>query len=381
MQEMTNSPALSTQNDYNLCHAESADAHRQKDRVLFVTTIEFRSPFNGGTVYSKGIYEALCANHEVDVVVLSNERFFKNDKIHKIVTFLKGVISSTPVNVIYHSGCSRVLQQDLSIYRHVFVDHLEAVLWVQKQKAKYILIAHNIEYKLANDKLRNPVLRQVFDLQKRLERYERNSFAQAAGVICISATEKDVIAQVNPRVSQLRPAFSETNIRYSHSEIPRFGFIGPASWLPNYRTVQSLIKDVFTRVRPPFQFVLAGSGWEAASLDFPAQTKHLGFVKDINEFWSNIDLLVAPIQQGAGVNIKICEALHHGVNVVSNSESIAAIFGNAPAPSNLWVADNPTEIAEVLNDIDMPFVRNPCDDFSQAALRLQLNQFLDDLDG
>lgn len=349
------------------------------DRVLFVTTIGFRPPFNGGTTYSNALFEALRANYDVDVIVLKDERRFTQEMIHKAATFQKALTSPIPLNVIYHSGKCKASRHDLSVYSYIIVDHIEAALWIQRHQCRHILIAHNLESRLVGDKLRNPFLRRIFDLRNRLERYELSSYSTAAGIICISATERDVIAHSNPQVVQLLPAFAAPLSTYTNSDILRFGFIGPSSWPPNYRTVETLARDVLPNVNRTFEFVLAGTGWQCMSQVLPERTLKLGFVKDLDKFWSGIDILLAPTQQGAGVNVKICEALHHGINVITNTESAIAIFGDAPMPKNLQVANNPEDLAALLDEIEVPTKRVSCPAFSQTVLRNDLQSFLESL--
>ena len=350
-----------------------------KKRILFVTTIEFRPPFNGGTSYTNCIYESLTSLYDVEVVILQQQRKFRLEWVHGLVAVTKALITSVPLNVIYHSGCSRKSVHDLGDYHHIVIDHLESILWAVDTGYPYFLIAHNIESKLANDKLQNSFIRCIFNLKRRLEKYEVKVFTAAAGVICISFSEQELIKKVNDRTVQLLPAFNSVEYHCLASNIPRFGFLGPASWNPNLRTVRMLTNKVFPYIDQRFEFVLAGSGWDSQEIKSPKEFRQLGFVKDISEFWGSIDVLIAPTQHGAGVNIKICEALHYGVPVITNKESALAIFGEKPAPPNVLVAESPDDLISLMNTFKIPVIKKPSLEFTKVHMQSVLCGFLENL--
>ena len=349
-------------------------------KVLFLTTIEFRLPFNGGTVYSHCLYQALQAVAQVEVCVLRGVRRFEADKLHKLACLLRGLVSPVPLNVLYHSGFSSQAPPSATAYDLVVVDHIESYETVRATGVPCVLIAHNLEYRLAADKIQSGAISRLFSLRKRLEAYERQAFSEVAGVICISATELDIVRELNPRCVQLLPAFSGRPVASSHSDVLRLGFLGPAHWMSNWRTVDMLVKEVLPHLSRPFEFVLAGSGWAESGITFPPETRQLGFVEHTDDFWQAIDLLVAPTQQGAGVNIKICEAMYAGRNVVTNTSSTEAIFGSKPLPDTLVAVDTNADLRSFLETFSIPETIPSQQLFTQDVLVERMRAFLESLD-
>ena len=303
-------------------------------------------------MYSHGIHNCLTEKFNVDVLILKEHRIFHNLLLHRTASMIRGLFSRVPLNVIFHSAGIRKLNLTQGDYRYIVVDHIEALGAIEGVDTPYILIAQNLEYRLSNDKLQSRLVRSFFQLTNRLRSYEHSGFANAKGVICISATEATEISKFTDYVVQLLPSFPTKELATAKSDKIRFGFIGPASWQPNARTVQKLASAIFPGVDRDIEFVLAGAGWESVNFKLPKNTRLLGFVEDTKEFWENVDFLLAPTEQGAGVNVKICEALHYGVAVITNTKSAKAIFGENSIPDSVIIADTDKELQACLNHIE-----------------------------
>ncbi|MBL4871951.1 MAG: glycosyltransferase [Rhodobacteraceae bacterium] len=295
--------------------------------------------------------------------------------MHKFLTSIRGLVSRTPLNVIFHSAGIRNINLTQTNYKYIIVDHIEALGAINGIDTPYVLIAHNLEYTLSKDKIRNRFVHSVFQLSDRLKRYEHNGFANAKGVICISASEAVEISIFSDSVMQILPSFPDKEIIKVNCEKIRFGFMGPANWLPNARTVKMLISTVFPNVGRDFDFILAGAGWETHDFSHTKKIRLLGFVEDTREFWENVDILLAPTDQGAGVNVKICEALHYGVTVITNTRSADAIFGENPLPDNVLIADTNQELRELLDRIKLPEVKRDNGKYSQKYMGEKLVDF------
>jgi glycosyltransferase involved in cell wall biosynthesis len=353
---------------------------RRIKRIMFLTTIEFRQPFNGGTSYSFSLFQAMQRIADVDVCILREMRKFRSEILHSGASLLTALNSDVPLNVIYHSGLLCRTMPDMHSYDLVVADHIEAYEAVRKVSVPCVVVAHNLEFRLASDKLKSGAIASLVQLHARLERYEFAAFRQAAGVICISASERQIVKKMNSRTVQLLPAFAPASKRPPRETRQlRLGFLGPASWAPNRRTIALLVEGVLPHLSRPVELVIAGKGWEDSGIPFTPGISLMGFVKNLASFWHNIDMLIAPTQQGAGVNIKICEALHNGVPVLTNTASATAIFGEGPLPANVMLADTNTALVEVLERLSLPEESIQSDLFTQITLQNRLRRFLNSL--
>lgn len=76
-----------------------------------------------------------------------------------------------------------------------------------------------------------------------------------------------------------------------------------------------------------------------------AKVKLAGFVPDIGSFYASIDVIVVPISVGTGMNIKMIEALRHGVPVLSTAAGAKGV----PTTHSLHLHRDVTSMAETLN--------------------------------
>lgn len=104
-----------------------------------------------------------------------------------------------------------------------------------------------------------------------------------------------------------------------------FGFIGKLSYGPNYKGLIHFINFVwnsFIENNSEAELLIAGSG------EIPNQLREvinssknidlIGFVETPELFWDNISVLVVPVAEGGGSNIKIAEAFIHGKKVIAH---------------------------------------------------------------
>ena len=118
------------------------------------------------------------------------------------------------------------------------------------------------------------------------------------------------------------------NIKPVENKKITFGFIGKLSYRPNYKGLVDFIHNVWNPLikrGSKETFVIAGSGEMHPELkraiSDSSNILFLGFVENAKEFWNKIDVLVVPINEGGGTNIKIAEAFMYGKKVIASSFS------------------------------------------------------------
>ncbi|HSM13231.1 MAG TPA: glycosyltransferase family 4 protein, partial [Thermoanaerobaculia bacterium] len=136
--------------------------------------------------------------------------------------------------------------------------------------------------------------------------------------------------------------------------VPVFLFFGNFIHPPNRQAARVLAEEVAPRVHeqlPASRFVIAGSDPPAELL--AREGRHglhvAGFVPDLTELTATSTAVLAPIFQGAGMRVKLLEAMAAGCPVVSTSLGLSGIGGES---GRTWLA------AESV------------DEFVDAALRL-----------
>lgn len=129
-------------------------------------------------------------------------------------------------------------------------------------------------------------------------------------------------------------------------------FIGIMSYQPNYNGVDYFIDNVWKHVieeNPSAKFLIAGKG---LPLEFKQKwmrvpnVEILGFVEDLNEFYSQGNIVVCPIYQGAGSNIKVIEAMSIGKACVLSEYSTRGFEDIIRNGQNAYIVSSTAEYAE-----------------------------------
>lgn len=104
-------------------------------------------------------------------------------------------------------------------------------------------------------------------------------------------------------------------------------FFGAMSRKENYLSAIWFIKNVFPYIRDKStKFIVIGGNPNPELLKYQSdRIKILGFVEDVSQYLSAALCLVAPLVLGAGIKIKILEALSSGVPVLTNNIGIEGI--------------------------------------------------------
>jgi hypothetical protein len=99
-------------------------------------------------------------------------------------------------------------------------------------------------------------------------------------------------------------------------------FIGDCTWRPNREAAEWIAKHLAPALgmwNREVQVTLAGHGTEGLTAGFAGGSiKGLGYVEDLTSLYQSSFSVLAPIQTGSGVNIKVLDALRHGVPVIGS---------------------------------------------------------------
>ena len=105
----------------------------------------------------------------------------------------------------------------------------------------------------------------------------------------------------------------------------------------------------------PLDFVIAGSGNLPVKIQNIISAKSniifLGYIDEVENFWNEIDILVVPIDFGAGSNIKIAEGLMYGKKIIATKFATKG-FENFVEKKLIEIANNQFEwITRIKNNI------------------------------
>ena len=152
-------------------------------------------------------------------------------------------------------------------------------------------------------------------------------------------------------------------IPFERKSIFKFGsknifFIGLLSWWPNHDAMMWFYKKIFPKIKKKIlgvKFFVVGVNPSPEIQKIGRQDQSVvvaGHVKDVLPYFKKAGVFVAPIRAGAGVRVKILEALSLGLPIVSTR--MAAMGIKLEDQKNIFLVDTEEEfvkrVVEILSD-------------------------------
>jgi len=192
-----------------------------------------------------------------------------------------------------------------------------------------ILVAPGVDSLVYRDQLDRSgmavrvLLRDLMREPHKHRRFEEEVLSHVDGCIAISEETREGLAASAGRSLPglvVPPLFSGgTRRRPPPRPGTRLGFLGKFSWWPNREAIEWFLKAVWpAAAREDVSLHVFGEGSEAYGRRAQGVFGH-GYVPDAASAWEGIDVFVNPMRSSTGVNVKACEAIHHGLPVVSSS--------------------------------------------------------------
>jgi len=128
----------------------------------------------------------------------------------------------------------------------------------------------------------------------------------------------------------------------------RVGFLGTFRADFNRDALEYLLQEIWPELRwcvSDASLVIAGNGYGDALKPAVERAggRWLGFVQNLGTFFGEIDVLLVPLRFGAGVRIRILEALAAGVPIVATPVALAGL--NARPEEHLLLGADGAELA------------------------------------
>ena len=281
---------------------------------------------------------------------------------------------SYSISRFYAHHHAMVIKQALSRRRYdvVQLESLYTTPYIEtiRRHAPNALISlrsHNHEYQVQEERWKamgNP-LRRMFlrHMTNNLIRYEKEVLDKVDVVVAISDNEADGYRKwgysgpmhvasygIDSTAAEKQPLLSlrdDSPVRLFH--------VGAMDWKPNEEGIDWFIKSVWPTLlsrHPHIEFHLAGKGLAPSRYGDVQGVINHGEVPDSDAFAAERDLLVVPLLRGAGIRVKIVQALAKGIPVATTTKGVQGLgLGNGDGIA--W--DSPDSLADCISDI----VRQP----------------------
>ena len=182
---------------------------------------------------------------------------------------------------------------------------------------------------------------------RRLEQKEAQVFSQVSTSLVANFAEVEDSFMYFPNIPTF---FSPPETRWGKRNY--FFIVGNFKYTPNRYGVKWFLDEVWPVVRevhPDCQIVIAGA--ESEVFDTHPGVTGKGFVDNLSEAYAGSCAAIIPIHFGGGSNIKLIEALSHGVPIIATSRCEKA-FGPEVAELEIThFANQPHEFARACVDL------------------------------
>ncbi len=149
--------------------------------------------------------------------------------------------------------------------------------------------------------------------------------------ICVNNIKDKILLQENgidsEKIFTWIPWFDNYQIIDNLSQNKDILFYGSMNRPENYLSAIWFIENVFKKIEHTgYRFIIVGNNPNKKLLKYRSSTVLItGFVDDISKYFEKSMCLVAPLVLGAGIKIKILEAMSAGIPVLTNDIGIEGI--------------------------------------------------------
>lgn len=231
-----------------------------------------------------------------------------------------------------------------------------STLFMQSLTEKLTLTApaiskHNVIW------LEHKIPRRWLKLNPLKSRYLK--LARKAEVVTVSNFAKQEFLKLGVPEKNIRVVYPEIQIPNStfHIQHSKFYTIGILSRLDPEKGVLDFVNTILSQLknRPNWRVVVAGEGPQEKNLqslvgnyNLAKQIKLLGFVNDLDEFFSQVSVLVYPTKVPEAFGISVLEAMTRGIPVIASNLGALSEIIDHQKTGFLVNKDKPADWLQVL---------------------------------
>ncbi len=225
--------------------------------------------------------------------------------------------------------------------------------------AQMICRVHNIEhiiwYQIMESEKGLFKKRYLKLLADRLKKYELDVLNQFDILLNISRIEGSQLEKLGIKTKQYHLAYGVERPRFQTnqviSESNSVYHLGSMDWLPNQEGVAWFIQRVWKKVleaQPNLKLYIAGRNMPNAFYKYNSKSiEVVGEVEDMISFSFEKNLMIIPLLSGAGLRIKVLEAMMLGKTIISTKKGIQGF--DLIDQQHVLIAQSPEEFAEKID--------------------------------
>lgn len=242
---------------------------------------------------------------------------------NSFITFMRAALSAHPFQIARFYN-SRIDGNIDNVFKNKNIDLIvyQGLAMTQYQRSaigKKIYRVHNLEFKvweLLAAQTKNYLKKLVNQwLSNSLKPYEECELKDLSAAITLSFEEEKILNNFYPKkkIATIPISInSENSFKYS-AEKKGILFIGSLDWQPNREGLDWFLANIYPALRN-IPLTIAGKG------DYSCDLKNVTILRNYDsteELLANHRLMIVPLLSGAGIRIKILEAMKFGMPLIS----------------------------------------------------------------
>ncbi|WP_164111735.1 MULTISPECIES: glycosyltransferase [Sphingobacterium] len=337
-------------------------------------------PNNGFRIKTYNLIDLLKLNHDIEVVVIKlndkpvDARYFESYKIpiklfkvgffEKILNLFLAVFSFKPIQV--HLYRSRAARKYIKKNGHRFDAYIFNMIRTSSYRdlvdqKKVIFDMVDLLSKSYAESLRTTssfFYKVIYSLEiNRLRKEEDDVCLKVGHVILVNKEESEMLSCVFDNITWIPNGVNKNLFEYGETPTikNRIVFLGAMHYQPNIDAILWFDKYVIDKLNEKIELLIVGANPSKKILDIQNRRKNvkvLGFVDDPFTILKSSLVVIAPMQNGGGIQNKILESMALGtINIISSYAARPIIGGEND--KHFIVEDKPNNLADIINKLSV----------------------------
>ncbi|TDP82302.1 glycosyltransferase involved in cell wall biosynthesis [Halanaerobium saccharolyticum] len=314
------------------------------DKILHISP-EPPSDYSGGGIVVKQSLLSLNDYFNIDyigpeiynnnIMNLINNKFFLEENNNKFKRIFDLLIKKE-TTAFYDSWIKNKDKIKWDNYDYVYLEFTKfnfVAKEVKKREKKLIVRLHNIEKDYVLNQLKtnftiNKLIKYFYIINKEKETIKLADFI----IVLTNKDKKRLEKDYGDYIDAEKIGVLPVCIDKSKNLIRRTGknnkitlLITGSLWYgPNFQGIKWFIENVWNEIKKYCNLIIAGSKPTDYLEKLVSQNIGITLIKNpdsMDEYFNNADLYIAPIFKGAGMKVKIAEALAHGLPVIGTNHA------------------------------------------------------------
>lgn len=289
-------------------------------------------------------------------------KHFKLDMIKSLFRLSKSIFSKIPFQVRYFTlkSVKSYIANNAESDDFVFLNLIRTAEYIDILSGKFVVLdmvdCLSNSYLISNETTTSFMYSFIYKVEgNRLVEYEKKCVKKVDLTLCVNKDDSinlfkhGKVEWIPNGVNKSLFSYTQTNDKYNDSIV----FFGAMFYQPNIDAVIWFEKYVLDYLNPSIKLIIIGARPSKSLLNISKKRKNIeitGFLNDPYVIINSCFAVIAPMQNGGGIQNKILEAMAMGkINVLTSYAANPIVEGKNK--EHFIVEDDPILMAEKINEI------------------------------